>query len=132
MIVLDTHTWIWFIDNPSLIPKRSKQLIEKSQAEKQIHISSISVWEIYTLEGKGRLNFKIEAVEWVRRCERLGIFNFVPIDNDIVKAACNLPGNFHRDPADRFIVGLGRFLDAPVITKDEKIRRYPHIKAIWD
>ena len=35
-----------------------------------------------------------------------------------------LPGNFHNDPADRFIVVPARKVGAPVVTRDDRILAY--------
>lgn len=40
-----------------------------------------------------------------------------------------LPGEFHRDPADQIIVATARIYDAPLLTFDEKILNYPHVKS---
>jgi hypothetical protein len=40
-------------------------------------------------------------------------------------------GDFHEDPADRLIVGAARHLGADLVTADENIRIYPHLKTIW-
>ena len=41
-----------------------------------------------------------------------------------------LPGAFNRDPADQIIVATARILDCPIITTDQKILAYPHVKHI--
>jgi len=45
--------------------------------------------------------------------------------------SCNLPGSFHKDPADRIIVATARKFGAILVTKDEKILNYPDVKSIW-
>lgn len=42
-----------------------------------------------------------------------------------------LPGEFHKDPADRMIMALARTLSANLVTADEKIRAYKHVKTVW-
>jgi PIN domain nuclease of toxin-antitoxin system len=39
-----------------------------------------------------------------------------------------LPGAFHRDPADQIIVATARVLDVPLVTVDGKILEYPYVK----
>ena len=56
---------------------------------------------------------------------------FLPVDVEIATKSVELPGEFHKDPADRIIVATARKLAAPLITKDDKIRAYPHVKTIW-
>jgi PIN domain nuclease of toxin-antitoxin system len=55
----------------------------------------------------------------------------LPVDVDIALKSVHLPGQFHKDPADRMIVATARKLAVPLVTKDEKIRAYPHVKTIW-
>ena len=57
--------------------------------------------------------------------------SIVPITAQIATQSVNLPGEFHKDPADRMIVALARELNAPVITADDKIHRYPHVRWVW-
>jgi antitoxin (DNA-binding transcriptional repressor) of toxin-antitoxin stability system len=35
------------------------------------------------------------------------------------------------DPADQLIVATARHHEAPLITKDQKIRNYPHVRTLW-
>ena len=44
-----------------------------------------------------------------------------------------LPGDFHRDPADCLIVATARVLDATLVTHDRAIRRYAeqgHVRVL--
>jgi len=41
-----------------------------------------------------------------------------------------LPGEFHRDPADQIIVATARIHDCPLLTVDDKILDYPYVKII--
>ena len=41
-----------------------------------------------------------------------------------------MPGEFHKDPADRLIVALARILDAELVTADGKILGYPGVRTI--
>lgn len=46
-------------------------------------------------------------------------------------ASTQLPGNFHKDPADRIIVALARRLKVPLINCDGKILAYPDVVTVW-
>ncbi len=41
-----------------------------------------------------------------------------------------LPGEFHRDPADQIIVATARIHDCLLLTVDDKIINYPHVKLL--
>ena len=56
---------------------------------------------------------------------------FVPVDTEIATKSVTLPGEFHKDPTDRMIVATARKFGAPLVTKDEKIRAYAHVKTVW-
>jgi predicted nucleic acid-binding protein len=47
-----------------------------------------------------------------------------PLSPAIAVESTRLPGDFHRDPADRFIVATARELGATLVTRDERILRY--------
>lgn len=128
MIILDTHIWIEYIDDPSLLPKPALQAIRGGR--EPVGISSISVWEVFMLERKGRLALRIPARLWVEKCERLALFHFVPVDNTIARLSVELPEPLHADPADRIIVATALSLGATLVTKDRKILAYPHVKTI--
>jgi PIN domain nuclease of toxin-antitoxin system len=46
-------------------------------------------------------------------------------------ASTQLPGDFHKDPADRILVAIARRYGIPLVTCDEKILGYPHVQTIW-
>jgi PIN domain nuclease of toxin-antitoxin system len=131
MIVLDTHTWIWFVSNPELLSKKAEKAADTAMNAKEIFISSISVWEIALLVEKGRLKLTMDVTDWVSQSERLPFFRFIPVDNAIAIKAVNLPQPLHSDPADRIIIATATTIGAPLVTKDEKILKYPHVESIW-
>ena len=44
--------------------------------------------------------------------------------------AYNLPGKFHKDPADRILVATARLHNFTLLTADDLILRYAHVKSI--
>jgi PIN domain nuclease of toxin-antitoxin system len=83
------------------------------------------------LTERGRLALAMEISPWLALVEQIERLRFVPVDNAIALASVALPGEFHKDPADRIIVATARALGAPVISADEKIRSYPHVRSVW-
>ena len=128
MIVLDTHIWIGYVDDPSQLPKTALDAIRSGP--EPVGISSISVWEVFMLERRGRLELRIPARLWMEKCERLALFHFVPVDNTIARLSVELPEPLHADPADRIIIATALSLGATLVTKDRKILAYPHVKTL--
>jgi PIN domain nuclease of toxin-antitoxin system len=132
MIVLDTHVWIWWISNPERLSKTASDLLEKGMAGRNIFISSISSWEISMLVARDRLQLTMSVNDWVSASEALPFISFVPVSNSIAIKSVQLPGDLHNDPADRIIIATALSIGAVLITKDDKIRNYPHIETIWE
>ena len=73
----------------------------------------------------------MDARDWIARSEALPFLHFVPVDNAVALRAVGLPEPFHKDPADRIIVATAMTMGIPIVTSDEKILKYPHVKTIW-
>jgi len=131
LIVLDTHAWVWWVASPEQLSRQAREEIDNAMERKEIYISSISSWEIALLIRKGRLELTLPVEDWIARSEALPFVNFVPLDNRIALRSNQLPGEVHEDPADRIIIATAMTLGAPLISRDTKIRDYPHLKTIW-
>ena len=131
MIVLDTHVWVLFVSNPELLSKREKRSLDTAMEEQGILISSISAWEVALLVAKKRLRLTLGVTDWIAKSEALPFITFIPVDNSIAIKSVNLPQPLHSDPADRIIIATAISMGAPLVTKDEKILKYPHVQTIW-
>ena len=131
MIVLDTHAWVWWIGSPEQISERALKAIDEAMDRGEILVSSISCWEVALLLRKGRLELTMPVEDWVARSEALPFVQFIPFDNRIALLSNQLPGSLHEDPADRAIIATALTLGAPLVSKDAKIRDYPHVKTVW-
>lgn len=132
MIVLDTHVLVWWVNGDDvLLSAAAKQAIEHELVGGQILVSSITAWEIAMLVSKERVSLSVDVSTWLDLVGQIEAVSFIPVDNEIAIKSTELPGNFHKDSADRMIVATARKLAAPVVSADEKIRAYPHVKVIW-
>lgn len=134
MIVLDTHTLLWWAsgDSAQLSQAAQQALAAEMQADGgQIMVSSISAWELAMLVARERVALAMDVEAWLDVVGQIEQVRFVPVDNTIAIKSTLLPGEFHKDPADRIIVATARQLSAPLLTADEKIRAYPHVRTVW-
>lgn len=131
MIVLDTHAWVWWINDSPELSTGARDRIDAALADEAVRISSISAWEVTLLAARGRLQLALDVAEWIARTEALAAVRFVPVDNAIAVHSLLLPPPFHADPADRIIVATALQLGAPLVTRDRRIHEYAHVESIW-
>jgi PIN domain nuclease of toxin-antitoxin system len=131
VIVLDTHTWVWWINGLETLSPKARSVIREAIAQKAIYISSISAWEVALLVARGRLQFTMSVADWVARSEALPFVHFVPMDNSIAIRSVQLPAPIHSDPADRIIIATSLALGFPLVSRDEKIAQYPYVRTVW-
>ena len=131
MIVLDTHALVWWVTGDAELSANARTAIKKELNGGEIIVSSISAWEIAMLVAREKLVLTVDVDAWLAAVAEIEVVRFVPVNNEIAVKSVSLPGKFHKDPADRMIVATARVLAVPLVTKDEKMRAYPHVKTIW-
>lgn len=132
MIVLDTHVLVWWVNGDARLSQAAQTAIEAELAGSgRILLSAISAWEIAMLIERGRIALAMDLDEWLNAVGSIDGVEWVPINVQVARQSTNLPGTFHKDPADRMIVALAREQNAALITADEKIQQYPHVRWIW-
>lgn len=121
MILLDTHALVWLRLGSERLGSRTRRLIDEHWQLGQIHVSSISFWEVAMLEGKGRLKLNQDISAWYEKVLEQGVKE-IPIGGRIGIRAASLT-NLSADPADRIIVATA--LDGyQLITADREILQW--------
>lgn len=136
-LLLDTCAVIWVFEDVSIEPK-AKKAIEAAEEAQDVLISSVSAWEIGLLSGSrgskpAKMQFAPDASTFVARVFAEPAVQVVGLTPEIAFASCYLPGSFHQDPADRFLIATARALNVPIVTRDEEIEAYAkagHVKLI--
>jgi PIN domain nuclease of toxin-antitoxin system len=127
--LLDTHIWVWMVDDSRRIPDHIVPII--SDAENYpLYLPAISVWEVAKKVSLGKLQMSIPIRDWVMKATRSPFIELVPLSVEISLESTMLPGIFHRDPADQMIVATARNLDLVLLTADQKIIEYEYVKTI--
>ena len=129
MIVIDTHVWLWWVDgSPRLTPDYQRVLQEHEATG--IGVSAISCWEVAKLVEYKRLELSCTIIEWLDTALGYPGVQLLPLTPQVAAESTQLPGNFHRDPADQIIVATARVLGCSLLTVDEKIRDYLHVQLL--
>lgn len=128
MIVLDTHAWIWWASAPDRLSPAAKAACDHADV---LFVPAISVWEIGMLVAKGRLGLDRDVASWIDAAMSLPGVQLAALAPRIALRASALPGELHGDPADRLIVATALEHACPLVTKDDLLLRYPHVRAVW-
>ncbi|MGF7134070.1 PIN domain nuclease of toxin-antitoxin system [Paraburkholderia sp. EB58] len=113
------------------LSRKAKNVTDRELAGGEIIVSAISAWEIAMPVECEKLVLSMDVGSWLASVSAIESVRIVPIDAEIATKSVSLPGVFHKDPADRMIVATARKLAAPLVTKDQKIRAYAHVKTVW-
>src|ERR1700683_1694622 len=127
LILLDTHIWVWYVsgsDRLSTDKRRQLDAVPKA-------VSAISCWEVAKLVERKRLGLSISVNAWIGQALAPSGINLLPLEPEIAVLSTQLPGAFHKDPADQIIMATSLFFDIPVATNDDKILSYPKAKLLW-
>jgi PIN domain nuclease of toxin-antitoxin system len=129
--VLDTHAWIWWVDGDRRLSRRARTSIERSGARGELYLSVYSIWEVAKRVEKGQLGFDRPLDEWLDAALSAEGLQVIDLTRTLLVASCRLPQPFHGDPADQIIVATTRSLSATLVTKDARLRDYPHVRTTW-
>lgn len=129
MIVLDTHIWVWWVHGaPELTPQQNQWL---QQYESQgLGVSAISCWEVAKLVEYKRLTLSCTVNEWIKQALAYPGIELLPLSPEIAIESTQLPGAFHKDPADQIIVATVRINNCQLLTVDTKILSYAHVQLL--
>ena len=126
MIVLDTHIWRWWVSGHPRLTAAQRQRIE-AEPPTGIRVSVISCWEMAKAVETGNLTLSIPVDQWFDEALRDPHVVLHPLTPICVEST-RLPAPIHRDPGDQIIIATARVLDCPLLTADQKILSYPHVK----
>ena len=115
-LLLDTHIWLWSLDDPKRLGRRVRR--ELSNPANELWLSPISTWEALILNAKGRVRLTGDLTDWVQRAT--APMHEAPLTHEIVLAAQRLE-LARQDPADRFLAATAMILDLTLVTADKDL-----------
>lgn len=128
MILLDTHVWVWWVDRHPRLSEADRVYLD-AKIPQGLGVSIISCWEVCKLVEYQRLTLACPVEEWLDGALQYPGVRLLDLTTRIVVESTQLPGTFHRDPADQLIVATARVLECPLVTFDSRIRAYPHVET---
>jgi PIN domain nuclease of toxin-antitoxin system len=127
LIVVDTQAWYWWVMADARLSKPARAAIEQADA---IGISIVSCIEFARIVERKRIVLDRHPVMWMREAIDQPGVHLLEITIELAHKAAALDWA-HRDPSDRMIVATAIAHDAPIVSKDDRIRMYRPARAIW-
>jgi len=123
--LLDTHVWIWAQrgDTAQISSAMQVEMLEW-QRNGAMFLSPISVWEAALLVASGLLELGLSMDQFVEQAANDGGLNLAPLTSQVLIESTRLPGELHRDPADRILVATAREHAFTLVTRDKLLLRY--------
>ncbi|GAC1303215.1 MAG: type II toxin-antitoxin system VapC family toxin [Mucilaginibacter sp.] len=124
--LLDTHTFIWFINGDQSLP--DKVINKIKDIENQCFFSIASIWEIAVKMKLNKLQLKSNFNKITSFCLENEI-EIIPITFEHIQQLNQLDFH-HRDPFDRLLIAQGIAEKLTIITKDENFKLYS-VNCLW-
>ncbi len=122
--LLDTHTIIWAVENPSRLSRNASSAIRKAENV----ISVASFWEVVIKSRKKQFDIQDPVIWWSRVIGYLDAL-VLPIRQAHVGTLAPL-ADHHQDPFDRILIAQTIVEGYTLITKDPQMKRYT-TRTLW-
>ncbi len=126
-LLLDTHSFLWFILDDPRLSDSAKTLIETPT--NAIEISPASYWEIAIKIRLGKYTLPQPFQGFMETQIADNDFRVLAIEPRHVAPLTTMPLH-HRDPFDRLIVAQALVEDVPIVSIDSQLDAYG-IKRLW-
>jgi len=124
MIVLDTHVWLWWINQN---PKLKTTWLEHIELADQVGVSAISLFEVSWLDRHNRIQLPDPRNEWFDKALTGSDVQLIPITPEIASQAVDLQEH-HSDPQDRIIIATALIHNALLLSADGKFKLYTELE----
>jgi len=126
-LLLDTHSFLWFIGGSSKLSVNARMLIEN--VTNQSVLSMASLWEMAIKVSSGKLNLVQPFETFIPQQMSLNGIGLLEILFPHTLVVATLPFH-HRDPFDRLIIAQAMVEQIPIVSCDTKFDEYA-ITRLW-
>lgn len=126
--VADTHALIWwFTDSPRISSRAAEIFAQCERGEHVIFIPTIVIAEALSIFDKKRVSFDFKKL--FRKINDSDNFILIALDYPILQKMIDLREipELH----DKIIASTAKYLNLPIITKDEILQNTLHLKTVW-
>ena len=126
-LLLDSHTVIWAVDDPSKLRPQAVAALEDTANE--LLVSAGTIWEISIKVGLKKLSLSMSYRQWMNKAiADLGL-TLLPITVEYADVQAELPG-YHGDPFDRLLAAQAKVENISLVSADLVFDQYG-VNRIW-
>lgn len=126
-ILLDTHTFLWFVLDDPQLSTSARTLIEDPASD--VLVSPATYWEIAIKVGLGKLDLRSPYDDFMQRGIAGNDFSILPIEPKHTSLLTTLPLH-HKDPFDRLLAAQAIAEGIPILSVDGRFDPYG-VRRLW-
>jgi len=126
-LLLDTHTFLWWINNDPLLSEPARAAIASERNE--CFLSLASCWELAIKTSIGKLRLTKSVERFIPEELAANDFKLLNLDFRHVAKVESLPFH-HRDPFDRLLVAQVLAERMTIVSADAVLSEYG-VKRLW-
>lgn len=126
-LMLDTHTFLWFIEGSLNLSDMARNLIEDRGNQRFLSIASL--WEMSIKVSIGKLELEMTFSDLVKREVYGNAIELLEIRAEHLDELAKLPFH-HKDPFDRLMISQSLIESVPIVTRDSVFGSYP-VHVLW-
>ncbi|NJK61205.1 MAG: type II toxin-antitoxin system VapC family toxin [Oscillatoriales cyanobacterium SM2_1_8] len=119
-ILLDTHTFLWFINDS---PELSSSAADLLESDVDLLLSTASLWEIAIKVSLNKLALPDNYEQFIPQQITLNNIEILTITFDHLTVVSKLPFH-HRDPFDRLLIAQSMSENLQIVSVDSRFDRY--------
>jgi PIN domain nuclease of toxin-antitoxin system len=126
-LLLDTHTFLWFLREPEKLPPDVLDEIEASGSDAMVSVATL--WEIAIKTSLKKLYLPKEYDELFPQSVPDSGLSLLAIEPQHISAVSRLPWH-HRDPFDRLLIAQTQVEGLTLVSNDPHLPAYG-IPLLW-
>lgn len=123
-LLLDTHIFLWLIENNPRLSAKIRH--EITQGKHEVFLSAASNWECTIKHQLGKLDFPQSPDIYIPKQRKQHLINSLAIDENTISHLVTLPP-LHKDPFDRLLICHSLQYNLIIVTEDNAILSYPNL-----
>lgn len=128
MIVIDTHTWLWWQTAEEKLSSRAQAEIEGAD---RVGVCTISCYEVARAAARGRIRLDREVSSWISQALAVDRVEALELTHRVAAEAGALGPEFPGDPVDRIIYATTVEHGTRLVTRDRELRRLDPARTVW-